>query len=84
MGETIISVAIITALFNGAALLVKQLFSKNTNKALEYQHTERMIELLSKQNDSSEKLLDSIEGLRTDIKSLGERVSKLEEGQLKS
>lgn len=84
MTETFISVAIITALFNGAALLIKQLFSKNSNKALEYQHTERMIELLSKQNDSSEKLLDSIEGLRSDIKSLSDRVSKLEENELKA
>ena len=82
MSETIISVAIITALFNGGALLFKQLFSRNENKALQYSHEERLIELVSKQNDSSEKLIASIEGLRGDLKDLSERVSRLEEKEL--
>lgn len=67
MGETIISVAIIGALFSGATLLIKALFTKNNNKELEYAHTERMIELLSKQNDSSERLLQSVENLNTKV-----------------
>lgn len=81
MGETILSVAIIGALFSGATLLFKQLFSRNENKALEYTHTERMIELLSKQNQSSEKLIDAVEGLRIDLKNLADRVDKLEENR---
>ena len=40
-----------------------------------------MIELLSKQNQSSEKLIDAVEGLRTDLKDLAERVEKLEENR---
>lgn len=67
MGETIISVAIIGGIFSGLTLLVKALFAKNSNKELEYQHTERMIELLSKQNDSSERLLQSVDSLNSKV-----------------
>lgn len=67
MGETIISVAIIGGIFSGLTLLVKALFTKNSNKELEYAHTERMIELLSKQNDSSERLLQSVENLNSKV-----------------
>lgn len=98
MSETFLSVAIIGALLGGlaglgtaAVQIIKALFSKNSNKELEYAHTERMIELLSKQNDSSEKTLAALEGLRDDVGSLkqelgglNERVLKLEERQLKS
>lgn len=83
MGETFISVAIITALFAGAAALIKAMFTKNNNKELEYQHTERMIELLSKQNDSSERLIVSVDNLSaqvSEIKSeLGNVVSRVDE-----
>ena len=88
--EIIISVAIITALFNGGVALVKALFGKNENKALEYSHQEKIIELVSKQNDSSERLLIAVEGLRGDVgslredfKGLNDRVLKLEEKSLK-
>ena len=84
------SVAIITALFTGAAALIKAFFTKNTNKELEYSHQEKIIELVSKQNDSSERLLIAVEGLRSDVgslregfKGLNDRVLKLEEKSLK-
>lgn len=91
MVETIMSVAIIGALFSGGTLLFKQLFSRNENKALEYQHQEKIIELMGTQNTNSEKTLAAIEGLRNDVsslrdefKGLNERVLKLEEKELKS
>ena len=92
------SVAIIGALLGGfagictaAVQVIKAFFSKNSNKELEYQHQERLIELVGKQNDSSEKLLIAVEGLRDDVgdlraefKGLNERVLKLEEDKLNS
>lgn len=74
MGETFMSVAIIGALLGGvagictaASAVIKALFGKNSNKELEYQHQEKLIELVSKQNDSSERLIISVEGLRTEV-----------------
>lgn len=74
MGETFLSVAIIGALLGGvagictaAATVIKALFGKNSNKELEYQHQEKLIELVSKQNDSSERLIVSVEGLRAEV-----------------
>lgn len=98
MNETFMSVAIIGALLGGfagictaATQIIKALFGKNSNKELEYQHQERLIELVSKQNQSSEKLIETMEGLRDDVGSLknelgglNERVLKLEEDKLKS
>lgn len=53
----------------GAVLvnIIKALFGKNSNKELEYSHQEKLIELVSKQNDSSERLIISVEGLRTEV-----------------
>lgn len=98
MSETFLSVAIIGALLGGLAGLgtaavqvIKALFSKNSNKELEYQHQEKIIELMGTQNTNSEKTLAALEGLRDDVGSLkkelgglNERVLKLEEKQLKS
>lgn len=74
MGETFMSVAIIGALLGGVAgictaatSVIKALFGKNSNKELEYQHQEKLIELVSKQNDSSERLIVSVEGLRSEV-----------------
>lgn len=74
MGETFMSVAIIGALLGGvagistaAATVIKALFGKNANKELEYSHQEKLIELVSKQNDSSERLIVSVEGLRSEV-----------------
>lgn len=64
-------IASISALIGaaGAVLVnvIKALFGKNSNKELEYQHQEKLIELVSKQNDSSERLIISVEGLRTEV-----------------
>lgn len=83
MGETIISVAIIGGIFSGLTLLVKALFTKNSNKELEYQHTERMIELLSKQNDSSERLIESVDNLSAQVSEirgeLGNVINRVDE-----
>lgn len=98
MNEVFISVAVIGGIFGGlaglitaAATLIKSFFSKNENKALEYSHQEKIIELMGTQNINSEKTLAALEGLRDDVGSLkqelgglNERVLKLEERQLKS
>lgn len=77
--------AIIGALFGGAGLIIEKLFSTNQNKALQYSHEEKLIELVGQQNSNSEKLLNSvnemredISGLRSDLTSLNDRVKKLE------
>ena len=88
-GETFLSVAIIGGLFAGGSALIKAIFGKNENKALEYQHQEKIIELMSKQNSSNEKLIETVEGLRGDVSglrtelgSISDRVLKLEEQNL--
>lgn len=77
--------ALIGALFAGVGLIIEKLFSTNQNKALQYNHEEKLIELVGKQNITSEKLLTSIDGmredisgLRSDLTSLNDRVDKLE------
>ena len=98
MGETFISVAIIGALLGGfaglctaAVQVIKALFGKNENKALEYQHQEKIIELMGAQAQTSDRTLAAIEGLRDDVGSLreelcglNERVLKLEEAKFNS
>lgn len=86
MGETIISATIISALFLGASQLLKVLFGGNKTKKEQYEHEERIIQLMQSSNDNSEKLLNSVEGLRTEVNEiknefsgLNERVLKLEE-----
>ena len=71
--------ALIGAVFGGIGLLIEKLFTTNQNKALQYSHEEKLIELVGKQNANSEKLLNSIEGLRQDLNGLNQRVLKLEE-----
>ena len=82
--------ALIGAVFGGIGLLIEKLFSTNQNKALQYSHEEKLIELVGKQNTNSEKLLESVDGLRSDVNGLREglnglndRVLKLEETKLK-
>ena len=90
IGEMFISVGVIAALFIGSERLIKALSNKNENKSAEYKHQERIIELMQNSNTNSEKLLDSIDGLRTDVNGLrdelgglNERVLKLEEEKMK-
>lgn len=97
MSEAFISVAVITAVLGGiaglltaAVQIIKALFGKNSNKELEYAHQERLIELVGKQNTTSERLLESIDGLRGDVNGLREglnglndRVLKLEEKNIR-
>lgn len=83
MGSTATVAAIISAAAVGLVEIIKALFSKNSNKELEYRHQERLIELMSQQNSNSEKTLEAIQGLRDDFKSLVARVERLEEEKLK-
>lgn len=90
MGETFISVAIIGALLGGIAGLctaavqvIKALFGKNENKALEYQHQEKIIELMGAQAQTSDRTLAAIEGLRDDVGSLREELGGLNDRVLK-
>lgn len=91
MGETCVVAAIISAAAIGIVEIIKALFSKNSNKELEYQHQERIIELMGAQAQTSNKTLEAIEGLRDDVGSLKEelkglntRVLALEEKHLKT
>lgn len=89
--ETILSVAIIGAIFTGFVEVLKVLFGGNKSKAQDYAHQEKIIELVSKQNDNGERLLAAIDNLnrevgsiRNELSGLNERVLKLEERQLNS
>lgn len=84
MGSTATVAAIISAAAVGLVEIIKALFSKNSNKELEYQHQERVIELMSQQNSNSEKTLEAIQGLRDDFKSLAARVERLEKEKIES
>lgn len=77
--------ALIGSVAAGAVLIIKQVFSKNENKQLAYQHEERLIELIGQQNSSNQILNNSIieltkelSSLRKDLTSLNERVENLE------
>lgn len=77
--------ALIGALAAGVVLILKQVFSKNENKQMAYQHEERLIELIGQQNSSNQILNNSIveltrelSSLRKDLTSLNERVENLE------
>lgn len=77
--------ALIGSVAAGAVLIIKQVFSKNENKQLTYQHEERLIELIGQQNSSNQILNNSIieltkelSSLRKDLTSLNERVENLE------
>ena len=84
MGSTATVAAIISAAAVGLVEIIKALFSKNSNKELEYQHQERVIELMSQQNSNSEKTLEAVQGLRDDFKSLAARVERLEKEKIES
>lgn len=78
--------AAIGAIFTGIGLVISKAFSRNQNKQDLWQHEERLIELVGRQNDNSEKLLISINDLTKEVSSirkelggLNERVLKLEE-----
>lgn len=77
--------ALIGSVAAGAVLIIKQVFSKNENKQMAYQHEERLIELIGQQNSSNQILNNSIieltkelSSLRKDLTSLNERVENLE------
>lgn len=77
--------ALIGSVAAGAVLIIKQVFSKNENKQMTYQHEERLIELIGQQNSSNQVLNNSIieltkelSSLRKDLTSLNERVETLE------
>lgn len=83
--------ALIGAVFGGIGLIIEKLFAKNENRAMQYSHEETIIQLMTTQNNNSQKMIDAIEGLRDDVgslksefKGLNERVLKLEEEKLKS
>lgn len=83
--------ALIGALFGGIGLIIEKLFTKNENRAMQYNHEETIIQLMTTQNSNSQKMIDAIEGLRGDVGSLktefqglNARVLKLEEDKLKS
>lgn len=83
-------IAIISGIIGAAGValvnLIKALYSRNQNKKDLWAHEERLIELIGRQNDNSEKLLISINDLTKEVSSirkelggLSERVLKLEE-----
>lgn len=84
MDATVLS-ALIGSVAAGAVIILKQVFSKNENKQMTYQHEERLIELIGQQNSSNQILNNSIieltkelSSLRKDLTSLNERVETLE------
>lgn len=84
MGTEVIA-GLIGAIAGGVVLILKQVFSKNENKQMTYQHEERLIELIGQQNSSNQILNNSIieltkelSSLRKDLTSLNERVENLE------
>ena len=83
---TALFAAIIGAVASGVVNIIKAAFSRNQNKQDLWTHEERLIELVGRQNDNSEKLLISINDLMKEVSSirkelggLNERVLKLEE-----
>ena len=80
---TALIAAIIGAVAAGLVNVIKAAFSRNQNKQDLWTHEERLIELCSKQSDSSNKLAASIEGLRDDITGLSGEMATLNARVLK-
>lgn len=76
---TALVAAVIGAIAAGLVNIIKALFSRNENKALVYQHEERLIELVGKQNDNGEKLLMSINDLTKEVSSIHRELGGLNE-----
>lgn len=76
---TALVAAIIGAVAAGLVNIIKALFSRNENRALAYQHEERLIELVGKQNDNGEKLLMSINELTSEVSSIHKELGGLNE-----
>ena len=76
---TALIAAVIGAVAAGLVNVIKALFSRNENKAMVYQHEERLIELVGKQNDNGEKLLISINDLTKEVSSIHKELGGLNE-----
>lgn len=76
---TALIAAVIGAVAAGLVNIIKALFSRNENKAMVYQHEERLIELVGKQNDNGEKLLISINDLTNEVSSIHRELGGLNE-----
>lgn len=76
---TALIAAVIGAVAAGLVNVIKALFSRNENKAMVYQHEERLIELVGKQNDNGEKLLISINDLTKEVSSIHRELGGLNE-----
>lgn len=71
--------AAIGAVFTGVGLIISKLFSRNQNKQDLWQHEERLIELVGRQNDNGEKLLISINELTNEVSSIHKELGGLNE-----
>ena len=80
---TALFAAIIGAVASGVVNIIKAAFSRNQNKQDLWQHEERLIQLCSRQTDSSDKLAAAIEGLRNDIAGLSGEITTLNTRVLK-
>lgn len=80
---TALIAAVIGAVAAGLVNVIKALFSRNQNKQDLWAHEERLIQLCSKQTDSSDKLAAAIEGLRNDITGLSGEITTLNARVLK-
>lgn len=80
---TALIAAVIGAVAAGLVNIIKAAFSRNQNKQDLWQHEEHLIELCSRQTDSSDKLASAIEGLRNDIMGLSGEITTLNARVLK-
>ena len=80
---TALIAAVIGAIAAGLVNIIKTAFSRNQNKQDLWQHEEHLIELCSRQTNSSDKLAAAIEGLRNDIAGLSGEITTLNARVLK-
>lgn len=80
---TALIAAIIGAVAAGVVNIIKAAFSRNQNKQDLWAHEERLIQLCSRQTDSSDKLAAAIDGLRNDITGLSSEITTLNARVLK-
>lgn len=80
---TALIAAVIGAIAAGLVNIIKAAFSRNQNKQDLWQHEEHLIELCSRQTNSSDKLAAAIEGLRNDIAGLSSEITTLNARVLK-
>lgn len=79
MNETLISVAVISAVATGIAAVIKVLFTKNQNVSSQQEFIIRLVEMSSRQGENIEDVRKSLNRVHTRIDEVEKRLDGIEQ-----